>query len=90
MDTPDTEEVWALCRVPRDRLWLLRYTLEGYDGLCLSTTAPGRGGLVWTRTSPSLRGELEATLEALGREMGVEVLGWGSGLLRLLGAAAEN
>lgn len=90
MDAPDTEEVWALCRVPRERLWLLRYTLEGYDGLCLSTTAPGRGGLVWTRTSPSLRRELAATLEALGEEMGVEVLGWGSGPPTLPKAAAEG
>jgi hypothetical protein len=87
MDAPNTEEVWALCRLPRDRIWLLRYTLEAYEGLCLATTAPGGGGLVWVRTSPGLRRELEATLEALGQEMGVEVLGWGSGPPRLLDAA---
>lgn len=88
MERPDTEEVWALCRVPRDRICLLRYTLEAYEGLCLATTAAGRAGLVWARTSPALRPELELTLAALGREIGVEVLEWGSGPLAPSGRAS--
>jgi hypothetical protein len=73
------KEVWALCRVPRERLFYLRYTLEAYEGLCLATTLPGRGGYVVTRTSPELRDELGRTLQALAEEMPLEVLRWGEG-----------
>lgn len=83
MVEPETSEVWALCRIARDRLFRLRYTLEAYEGLCVATTAPGRGGLVWLRTSPSLRRELESVLAALAEEIGVEVVTWGEGAPRL-------
>lgn len=78
------DEVWALCRVPRDLLFRLRYTLEAYEGLCLSTTAPGGEGYVWLRTSRELRLSLEETLTALAHEMDLQVLGWGSGKPALL------
>lgn len=75
------KEVWALCRVPRDRICHLRYTLEAYEGLCLSTTLPGRGGAVLVRTSPDLREELKRTLVALTEEIPFEVERWGEGEL---------
>jgi hypothetical protein len=73
------KEAWALCRVPRERICRLRYTLEAYEGLCLSTTLPGRGGLVLVRTSPGLKEELRQTLAGLAEELPFEILRWGEG-----------
>lgn len=74
-------EAWALCRLPRDRICHLRYTLEAYEGLCLATTLPGRSGTVLVRTSPDLKNELEQTLLALALELPLEIVAWGEGAL---------
>ena len=74
-------EVWALCRLPRERICHLRYTLEAYEGLCLSTTPPGRSGTVLVRTSPALKDELAQTLAALALELPLELVSWGEGEL---------
>lgn len=74
-------EAWALCRLPRDRICHLRYTLDAYEGLCLSTTLPGRSGTVLVRTSTQLKDELARTLDALALELPLEIVGWGEGAL---------
>jgi hypothetical protein len=76
---PDQLDVWVLCRVPRREVCYLRYTLEAYEGLCVPTTLPGRGGVVRLLTSAGLRAELQETLEALAAEMELEILEWGVG-----------
>ena len=43
-DHPTQREIWALCRVARPDIFLLRYTLEAHEGLCVSTTLPGGEG----------------------------------------------
>jgi len=73
-------EAWVLLRVDKPGIYFLRYTMEAYEGLCIPTTLPGGEGLVRLTTSLALRPELEAALEGLGREMPLEIIGWGEGL----------
>lgn len=76
---PPAPEVWALCRVPREHLCYLRYTLEAYEGLCLPTTLPGREGLVRLLTTAEQRDDLAAVLDALAAEFPLQVERWGEG-----------
>ncbi len=72
-------ELWVLCRVPREELVFLRHTLEGYDGLCVATTLPGREGRVRLLTTADRRGELEAVLAGLAAEIDLQVESWAQG-----------
>lgn len=75
---PD-DEVWVRCRVPKADICYLRYTLEAYEGLCVPTTLPGKGGVVQLLTSRALRAQLEEVLAALAGETGLQILEWGEG-----------
>ncbi|TAL16980.1 DUF4911 domain-containing protein [bacterium] len=66
-------EIWVLCRVPREEIFFLRYILDAYDGLAVSTTLPGGEGLVRIYTEMSRKEELDKLLEALGEEFSVEI-----------------
>lgn len=72
-------EIWTLCRVPREAICYLRYTLEAYEGLCIPTTVPGRGGLVRLLTEQSRLADLDRVLDGLARELPLEILGRGEG-----------
>ena len=74
---PPLREVWTLCRVPREAICYLRYTLEAYEGLCIPTTVPGRGGLVRLLTEARLTPELDRVLAGLAEEIPLEILGRG-------------
>jgi hypothetical protein len=79
MTQPPPEEIWVLCRVPRAEICYLRYTLEAYEGLCVSTTVPGRGGLVRVYTDKGLREDLDRVLDALASELELEIIERGEG-----------
>lgn len=70
-------EIWALCRVARDEIVHLRYSIEAYEGLAVTTTLPGREGLVRIYTEERLRGLLARVLRSLAEEMKLEVVEWG-------------
>ncbi len=69
----------VVCRVPRDRLYHFRYTLEAHEGLCLASTLPSGDGRVRLLTSQDREEELEHLLAALAREMPVTVESWDAG-----------
>ncbi len=71
-------EIWALCRVARDEIVHLRYSIEAYEGLAVTTTLPGGEGLVRIYTEERLRGLLERVLRSLSEEMKLEVMEWGT------------
>ena len=71
------KEVWALCRLSRPDIFILRYTLEAHEGLCTCSTLPGGEGLVRIYTEQRLRPLLEQVLEGLCQELSMEVLEWG-------------
>jgi len=70
-------EIWALCRVPRDGIFHLRYSIEAYEGLAVTTTLPGGEGLVQVYTEAALRPLLERVLAGIAEEMELEVVEWG-------------
>ena len=74
-------EVWFLCRAPREEICHLRYTLEAYEGLCVSTTIPGRGGLVRIFTSAEQADDLEKVLNGMAGEMPLEIIERGEGTI---------
>lgn len=76
---PAPKEIWTLCRVPREAICYLRYTLESYEGLCIPTTVPGRGGLVRLLTEEHLVADLDLVLDGLAQELPLEILGRGEG-----------
>ncbi len=69
-------ELHVICRVRRQDVGYLRYTLEAYEGLCLPTTLPGGGGRVRLATSPEQRPLLAHVLAGLGEEIGLQVEDW--------------
>ncbi len=73
-----TDELRVTCRVPTRELCYFRYTLEAYEGLCLPTTLPGGEGRVQLATSAGQRPALEAVLQALSKEIPLEVEKWSS------------
>ena len=76
---PDaTDELQVVCRIPTQELCYFRYTLEAYEGLCLTTTLTGGDGRVRLATSEGQRPQLEALLRALAKELPLEVEGWSS------------
>jgi hypothetical protein len=78
MNVPETpREIWALCRVARDEIVHLRYSIEAYEGLAVTTTLPGGEGLVRIYTEERLRPLLERVLASLALEMSLEVVEWG-------------
>lgn len=72
----ETDEVQVICRVPRSELCYFRYTLESYEGVCLATTLPGREGRVLLSSSAGLRPALADLLEAVSRELPLEIESW--------------
>ena len=76
-DTTSPEEIWVLCRVPRHEIFFLRYNLDAYEGVAVSTTLPGGEGLVRIFTDESQRKELEELLISFEREIDLEVVEWG-------------
>ena len=77
MNDETRREIWALCRVSRPDIFILRYTLEAHEGLCVSSTLPGGEGLVRVYTSVSQKAQLEKVLDGLTREMSLEIVEWG-------------
>ncbi|TLN00739.1 DUF4911 domain-containing protein [bacterium] len=71
-------EIWVLCKVEKPLIFFLRYTLESHEGLAVPTTLPGGEGLVRIYTEEGRRKELEELLEALKKEIGLDILEWGS------------
>lgn len=71
------QELWVICRTPREELVFLRHTLEGYDGLCVTTTLPGHEGRVRLLTTEDRRTELEEVLQGLVGEVALQVEQWG-------------
>jgi len=80
LNNPGPEEYWVLVRVERSEIFFLRYTLEAYEGLCVSTTQAGGEGLVLVYTAASQRETLNELIEALGAEMELEVIERGEGI----------
>ncbi len=66
----------VVCRVPRDRLYRFRHTLEAHEGVCLASTLAGGDGRVRLLTSRDRAEELEHLLAELAREMPVAVETW--------------
>ncbi len=70
-------EIWVVCRVARAEIFLIRYAIEAYEGLAVTTTLPGGEGLVRIYTEQRLRPLLEQVLEGLSQELTLEVMEWG-------------
>lgn len=73
--TDSTSETFILCRADRADLFHLRYTLEAYEGLCVTTTLPGGGGVVRLSTSREQKETLLRVLQGIQQEVALEILG---------------
>jgi hypothetical protein len=59
-------------RVPRDRISYLKWLLESHDGLATPTTRDGAPDVVDLLVAPDFEEDLEALLDALVGEIGLE------------------
>lgn len=73
-DSKPAWDAWVVVRVEKHEIFHLRYTMEAYEGLCVTTTLPGGQGLVRLNTSHSLIPDLMTVLEALKKEMELEII----------------
>ena len=67
-------DAWVLLRLERSEIYFLRYTLEAYEGLCVTTTLPGGEGLIRLSTSSEQLPTLLEILENLASETPLSIL----------------
>lgn len=73
-DIEKTRDAWIVVRVEKPEIFHLRYTMEAYEGLAVTTTLPGGEGLVRLNTSHSLIPDLTMVLNALKKELRLEII----------------
>ena len=61
-------------RVDRREICLLRFILEGYDGMAIMTTIDSRRGIVMIRIASGCEDDVEMILEGLGKDILIETL----------------
>jgi hypothetical protein len=64
----ETSQIQRYFRVELDQLAYLRFVLEGYEGLVVLTSLPGRAEVQWT-----VPAALAAEAETLARELAKEI-----------------
>ncbi len=57
--------------LPRAEIGMLRFLLEGYDGLAFARTLDQHAGLVEIAYSPERESEVDVLLTALAKELGL-------------------
>lgn len=67
------EPIMRFLRVQKKDIAYIRYVFEGYEGIANATTVDGQPGLLRLQIAPDFAESAEAVLDALGREIALEV-----------------
>lgn len=67
------EPILRFLRVRKRDVAYIRYIFEGYEGIANATTVDGQQGLVRLQVAPDFVESAEAVLQALGKEIPLEM-----------------
>ncbi len=62
---------YFVVRIDPDRVFFLKFILEGYDNLFITTTLNCKYGMVLIRAVPGAGSELEAIIDSIREEIGL-------------------